>query len=72
MKPQMISFLTNLSADPRWSEVLKYIEKKPPTYVPSAISTEDLTEEQATAKFKYDAGVFNENQRILKILRSNK
>ena len=32
LTPKMIRFLTDLSADPRWVEVLEYLEKKPPTY----------------------------------------
>ena len=58
-------FLKDLSADPRWVEVLRYLEKKPPTYTPS----EDIEEEKLKSGFIYESGVFNENKRILTILR---
>lgn len=60
-------FLIDLRADPRWEAVLKYLERKPPTYTPS----EDIEEEKLKSKFVYESGQFKENDRVLKILRSN-
>jgi hypothetical protein len=61
-------FLTDLSADPRWEETLKYLEKTPPTYAPD----EDAEDEKLKSKFIYESGIFNENKRILTILRGIK
>lgn len=61
-------FLIDLNVDPRWREIIKYLEKKPPTYSPN----EDIEDEKLKSQFIYESGVFNENKRILTLLRGIK
>jgi hypothetical protein len=68
LSPNELRFLSDLSADPRWKSILDYLEKSPPTYTPS----EDTEEQKLVNKLLIDNGAYNENQRLLKILRSTK
>lgn len=61
-------FLVDLSVDPRWEKILKYLEKTPPTYAPN----EDIEDAKLKSDFIYKSGTFNENKRILTILRGIK
>lgn len=59
-------FIKSLEEDPRWESLLKELEQQFPTYRPS----DDVEEEKLKSIFIYKSGVYNENQRILKLLRS--
>lgn len=59
-------FLRSLEADPRWESLLKELEQQFPIYRPS----DDVEEEKLKSIFIYKSGTYNENQRILKLLRS--
>lgn len=67
MNPKQVEFLRSIKEDPRWIEILNELERIPPTYRPD----DDTEEAKLEAKFKYESGVYRENQRILQILRSN-
>lgn len=67
LSPSDLEFIRSLASDPRWARVLDFLEKEPPTYRPS-----DDPEDKVINGFIYKSGEYEENKRILKILRSSK